>query len=135
MMSNLSDVIKGVTQTSLGSIWDHSEPLEVPQSLNKKQVEHFFRHGKAALAPNLVNLNKIFPYQIQVSAFYTNKVKGLLQILCSLVSTYAIFYLVQKKMQNRKKLFLLPIDKFSRLKWIKQLLKLELTYPSAVGNH
>ena len=30
MMSNLSDVIKGVTQTSLGSIWDHSEPLEVP---------------------------------------------------------------------------------------------------------
>ena len=135
MMSNLSDVIKGVTQTSLGSIWDHSKPLEVPQSIRNKQSTFFKHDGKAALAPNLVKSNKIFPYQIQVSAFYTNKVKGLLQILCSLVSTYAIFYLVQKKMQNRKKLFLLPIDKFSRLKWIKQLLKLELTYPSAVGNN
>ena len=39
----------------------------------------------------------------------------------------------KKELQNQKKLFPLPIDKFSGLKWIKYLSKLKLTYPSAVG--
>ena len=37
---------KGVTQTHLQSIWNHSEPSEVPCSSNKKLVENFFwKHG------------------------------------------------------------------------------------------